>query len=91
MMDDENKIPTTEKVDIYSFGMVLYEIITNCLPFFGKTDPQVLKIVNFSQRRPIIPDDSCDIKLKELISKCWKHNPLERPTIVQILATLELI
>ena len=39
MFDDEGEI--NEKVDIYAFGMTLYEITTNSVPFASKTLQQI--------------------------------------------------
>lgn len=82
---EENPI-ISEKVDIYSFGMVLYEMASNLTPFHN-FDHRLLN--TFAKRqRPIIPDE-CEESLKILIEKCWNENPKLRPTPVQILGSLE--
>ena len=47
-----------EKADLYSFGIVLYEMITNKIPFEYMNQMQVLKEVAMYHTRPEIPE-SC--------------------------------
>ena len=85
--EDEGKL--TEKVDIYSFGMVLYEISTNLIPFEGKSLMQLAKLVGIEGKRPIIPDH-CDPFFKSLIEECWVQDYKKRPSIIPICAQLEV-
>jgi serine/threonine protein kinase len=85
MFDEEGKI--TEKVDVYAFGMVMYEITTGMIPFDGKTLQQIYALLT-KEKRPIIPD-YCDPFFKSLIEECWKQDYKERPRIFDICAKLE--
>jgi len=86
MLDDGGLL--TEKVDIYSFGMVLYEISTGLIPF-DKYYP--IKMIHsiLEGKRPILPSD-CHIFFKPLIEECWDQDPNKRPTIINLCASLEL-
>lgn len=52
-----------EKADIYSFGIMLYEMLTNKIPFEYMNLMQVLKAVAMNGQRPEIPE-SCPAMLK---------------------------
>lgn len=80
--------PIDEKSDIYSYGMVLYEIVTNSLPFSTLNLIQIITEVLFKKNRPIIPDD-CDICFRELMTACWNATPSLRPSALQILHHLD--
>ncbi|GLT41745.1 hypothetical protein SLA2020_157880 [Shorea laevis] len=41
------------KVDVYSFGIVLWELFTNCMPFEGTSNLQAAYAAAFKQERPI--------------------------------------
>lgn len=85
---DENGI-ITEKIDIYSYGMVVFEITSNLIPFYEFKLEQGAIVAIITGKRPIIPIE-VDEALSNLIQACWKKNHLERPSIIQILAQLEL-
>ena len=87
-MFDEEEGKINEKVDIYAFGMVLYEMATNSIPFSGKTTGQILTDILVKQRRPIIPP-SCDPDMKKIIQDSWHQEAIERPSIIQILSKLD--
>jgi len=87
-MFDEEQGKLTEKVDVYSFGMVMYEIATGMIPFQGKT---LLNLAAFvlQHKRPIIPDH-CHPFFKSLIEECWVQDYKKRPSIISICAKIEL-
>ena len=88
MFDNEAQI--NEKVDIYGFAMVLYEISTNSIPFSGGAAMQIITEVLLKKKRPIIPDE-CDSNIRKIIEETWNQEASKRPTIIAILAKLELI
>jgi len=77
------------KVDIYSFGMVCYEILTGCVPFFD------CEMVGLRERimdglRPDIPVQ-CPRRLASLIQACYHSNPTIRPSFRNICVELRHI
>ena len=88
MFDEEAKI--NEKVDIYAFGMVLYEISTNSIPFNGLNAMQIMNEVLIKKRKPIIPGE-CDSNIRKIIEETLNQEASKRPTTIQILAKLELL
>lgn len=73
----------TNKIDVYAYGMLLWEILTNSSPFKGKTYAQIMYDVCENGKRPAIPLRTPSA-VKSLISKCWAQNPEERPTFHKI-------
>ena len=77
-----------QSVDVYAFGITLWELITSENPFSGMRQMQIVNTVLRYDERPKIPD-SISKELKELTEKCWSKNPDERPTFHQIRTYLE--
>ncbi|XP_070492788.1 uncharacterized protein [Chironomus tepperi] len=67
----------TSKSDVFSFGIVLYELSTFCdTPYAGCLDEEVIDIIKMGRilDKPI----GCDDKIYELMKQCWQYNPNER-------------
>ena len=87
----------TEKVDIYSAGNVLYQVLTLQEPFEleGFSEKQVHKAVMEGDRPHISQSlyrDSDDPKIQALvraIDLCWKQDPRERPTAREVVDLLQ--
>ncbi|EAY01050.1 TKL family protein kinase [Trichomonas vaginalis G3] len=75
--------PYTNKVDVYSYGILLYELLTSKIPFNGMTSLQIMNAVCIEKKRPKIPDSAPE-KLKFLINLCWSQNPDFRPSFDSI-------
>jgi len=81
--------PFTEKVDVYSFGIILWELLTRDQPFKNhKNYKKCKKAVCEEKERPIIPND-CEPTLNDLIKRCWDHDPEVRPPFVKIVELLK--
>ena len=70
------------KVDVYSFSMLLYELMSRRIPFYAMENDEIGMAV-FRNERPSL-DDVCFTRysfltLKELMLKCWVQDPVMRP------------
>ena len=78
----------TIKSDVWSFGVVLYEIITyGHVPYPGRTDNQVLKHVQQGYRIP--QPRNCPYKIYNIMLNCWREEPENRPLFEALQWQLE--
>jgi hypothetical protein len=68
-----------EKVDVYSYAIVLWELLARELPWRACTQAQVVQKVAIERARPLIPRGTPP-ELADLIAQCWAQDPHERPT-----------
>ncbi|CAK6954178.1 mitogen-activated protein kinase kinase kinase 20 isoform X1 [Scomber scombrus] len=81
-------LPVSETCDTFSYGVVLWEMLTREIPFKGLEGLQVAWLVVEKNERLTIPS-GCPASFAELMRKCWAVEPKERPMFKQILSTLE--
>ncbi|CAF2068625.1 unnamed protein product [Brassica napus] len=80
--------PYTQKVDVYSFGIVLWELITGLLPFQNMTAVQAAFAVVNRGVRPTVPADCLPV-LGEIMTRCWDADPEVRPCFAEVVNLLE--
>ncbi|XP_004648274.1 tyrosine-protein kinase FRK, partial [Octodon degus] len=76
------------KSDVWSFGILLYEIITyGKMPYSGRTGAEVIQMLRQNYRLP--QPTNCPQKFYNIMLECWKEEPKERPTFQRLHLNLE--
>ena len=70
--------PYSEKVDIYSFGMILWQMTSGVAPFAEMSKFELMMKVVKNGNRPHIRS-GLPLPLTRLIERCWDSNPSVRP------------
>lgn len=78
----------TEKADIFSFGVIIWEILFRQIPYAGMNSVQVSIAVITQSMRPPVPSDTPP-ELSKLMQDCWNTNPSQRPVFPEIIARLK--
>ena len=78
-----SKKPYTKESDVYSFGMIMWELTTGKKPFHDRPHDSSLISDILNGIRPQVTDDTPEF-YAELMKKCWDHSPENRPTAMEI-------
>ncbi|XP_041126548.1 tyrosine-protein kinase receptor Tie-1-like isoform X1 [Polyodon spathula] len=77
----------TTKSDVWSFGVLLWEIVSlGGTPYCGMTCAELYEKLPQSYRME--KPRNCDDEVYELMRQCWRDRPYERPTFAQISVQL---
>ncbi|KAI0494477.1 hypothetical protein KFK09_024615 [Dendrobium nobile] len=82
-----NHQPYDQKVDIFSFAIVLWELATSKIPYNTMTPLQAALGVRQGMR-PELPENMHPTLL-DLMQRCWETLPAKRPSFSEIIAELE--
>ncbi|KAL5543706.1 hypothetical protein UlMin_007490 [Ulmus minor] len=83
-----NKV--SEKVDVFSFGIVLWEILTGEEPYANMHYGAIIGGIVNNTLRPTIPSH-CDSEWRTLMEQCWAPNPAVRPSFTEIASRLRVM
>ncbi|XP_033633276.1 mixed lineage kinase domain-like protein [Asterias rubens] len=75
-------------MEVYSYGIIMWEIATGLRPYEGKDCKEIEKFVRKKKKLPF-PSTVTNEGLKELIDNCRSFRPLDRPTSSEIVDTLQ--
>ncbi|RHZ83828.1 hypothetical protein Glove_87g249 [Diversispora epigaea] len=83
-----NRGEYSQASDIYSFGMIMYEIFTSYPPYYNIPHDENLVISICKGKKPEI---MCEIPqlFKNLMEKCWDIDPSNRPKAVELKSQLD--
>jgi len=81
------KDPYNLKADVFSYSILLWEIMALSKPYEGLLGPQVKETVSLFGERPTIPR-SWPVAIRRLLRKGWSESISNRPTMEEVLETL---
>ncbi|KAK0043287.1 mitogen-activated protein kinase kinase kinase 11 [Biomphalaria pfeifferi] len=80
----------SKKSDVWSYGVVLWELLTGETPYKGIDALGVAYGVAVNKLTLPIPS-TCPAMFSQLMADCWHQEPHERPTFYEILQRLQVI
>ncbi|KAJ6685252.1 SERINE/THREONINE-PROTEIN KINASE TNNI3K-RELATED [Salix purpurea] len=84
-----NHLPYDQKADVFSFAIVLWELVTAKVPYDSMTPLQAALGVR-QGLRPDLPQNAHP-KLLDLMQRCWETVPDKRPSFSEITVELETL
>ncbi|XP_019461699.1 PREDICTED: serine/threonine-protein kinase CTR1-like isoform X1 [Lupinus angustifolius] len=81
---------SNEKCDVFSFGVILWELVTLQQPWRQFNPSQVVAAVGFMGKRLEIPSHA-NPRVAALIELCWDTEPWRRPSFSNIMKCLQNI
>ncbi|WRK31529.1 Serine-threonine/tyrosine-protein kinase [Cryptosporidium parvum] len=83
-----------EHIDVYSFGMIMYEVLSNRTPFFElgvDVNPEILADEIIKGIRPTLKYivNDVPIEIKNIMIRCWDPQPSKRGTMLVIINELQ--
>ncbi|CAG8479206.1 184_t:CDS:2, partial [Cetraspora pellucida] len=87
LLGEGKSVVLDKKSDIYSLGILFWELSSGVPPFYGLSTVAIILEISKNQREKIIANTP--LGYIDLYSKCWSSNPDQRPTLDKIKIELE--
>lgn len=79
-----------DSADVFSYGMIVWEMITAEIPYYGLTPSQIIGVVA-DCKRIVEPPKNCHPALHKLVKNCLIYEPNRRPSFDHIIKYLESV
>jgi serine/threonine protein kinase len=76
-----------ERADVFSFGVIMWQVVTRREPFAGRNFMGVSLDV-LEGKRPQIPGD-CNEEMRSMLKKCWHGKAAKRPSMEAVVTFLD--
>lgn len=80
---------STYESDVYSFGIVAWEVISTKFPWADKIRPRDVICAVLKGLRPVIPAGA-PVDIADVMKACWAEEPEARPEFGAIMEGLKL-
>lgn len=79
---------STYESDVYSFAMVIVEVLTRDVPWSTVVSVQeIFRRVVVKGQRPVIPHDAL-VDLADMARSCWATEPAKRPRMTCVMKSI---
>lgn len=80
----------TEKCDVYSWSIILWECMSRELPF-KNIEPlySIMWSVHTGHRPPLL--EGCPKTIERLMTTCWDQSPSKRPSMAEVVEMLTVL
>ncbi|KAG4400043.1 hypothetical protein JHK82_023474 [Glycine max] len=82
-----NSSRVSEKVDVFSFGISMWELLTGEEPYADMHCGAIIGGIVKNTLRPHVPE-RCDSEWRKLMEECWSPDPESRPSFTEITGRL---
>ena len=82
------RFPFSKESDVYSLGMIMWELTTGCKPFANVKHDHVLIYQIIGGEQPEITNDTPEC-FANLMKNCWDSDPKKRPSIEKVHSIIE--
>lgn len=78
----------TEKCDVFSWGIILWEVLSRQKPFsdIGWSAYRIMWAVHIGERPPLM--DGCPKPIENLYTRCWDKDPSVRPSMDEVVTIM---
>lgn len=87
--------PYNNKVDVYSYSMILYQLFEHMPPFSGTDPVEAARQAALFDKRPqfhaLSPPSHPMAAVREVMEACWDPDPERRPSFEEVVDRLEAL